>query len=78
MLIRAESATVGKALEEIGCFKKGEDIKISFNSNYLLDFLGVLGTGNVEIKLNEPLSPVIIAPENNRNYTYILMPLRTE
>jgi len=78
MILRAESPTVGEASEEVPCFKKGEDITITFNSRYILDVLRTAKTDNIVIKLNDPLNPVIITPEKDKNYLYILMPVRTD
>ena len=78
MILKAESPTVGEASEKIWCFKKGEDIIITFNTKYLLDVLRVIKTDNALIKLNDPLNPVIVTPEKDKNYLYILMPVRTD
>jgi len=78
ILLKAASQNIGEAYESILCFKKGEDITITFNSKYLLDVLKVIKTKNTEIKFNDPLNPVIIYPDNNQNYLYVLMPVRTD
>lgn len=76
--LKAESPTVGEALEKISCLKEGEDIIITFNSDYILDVLKIIKTKHTIIKLNDPLNPVIITPEEDKDYTYILMPVRTD
>ena len=78
ILLKALSQNIGEAYETIICFKKGEDIIITFNSKYILDVLKVIKTKNTEIKFNNPLNPVIINPENDKNYLYVLMPVRTD
>lgn len=78
MILKAESPAIGEASEKIWCFKKGEDIIITFNTKYLLDVLRVIKTDNALIKLNDPLNPVIVTPEKDKNYLYILMPVRTD
>jgi len=78
MILKAESPTIGEASEKIWCFKKGEDITITFNTKYLLDVLRVIKTDNALIKLNDPLNPVIVTQEKDKNYLYILMPVRTD
>ncbi|GAI73562.1 unnamed protein product, partial [marine sediment metagenome] len=55
-----------------------EDITITFNADYILDVLKIIKKENTIIKLNEPLNPVIITPEEDKDYTYILMPVRTD
>lgn len=78
MILKVESPTIGEASEKISCFKKGDDITITFNCKYILDVLRVINTDNVLIKLNDPLNPVIITPEKDKNYLYVLMPVRSE
>lgn len=78
IILKAESPSTGEASEKIFCLKKGEDITITFNTNYILDVLKIIKKENTIIKLNEPLNPVIITPDEDKNYTYILMPVRTD
>ena len=78
IILKAESPSTGEASEKIFCLKKGEDIAITFNADYILDVLKIIKKENTIIKLNEPLNPVIITPEEDKDYTYILMPVRTD
>ena len=78
IILKAESPSTGEASEKISCIKKGEDITITFNSDYILDVLKIIKKENTIIKLNEPLNPVIITPDGDKDYTYILMPVRTD
>jgi len=78
IILKAESPSTGEASEKISCLKKGEDIAITFNTDYLLDVLKIIKKENTIIKMNDPLNPVIITPEGDKNYTYILMPVRAE
>jgi len=78
MILKTESPTIGEAFEKITCLKKGEDIIITFNSKYILDVLRAIKTDNVLIRLNDPLNPAIITPDKDKNYLYILMPVRTD
>jgi len=78
IILKAESPSVGEALERIPCFKKGEDITITFNSKYILDVIRVINTDNILIKLNDPLNPAIITPDKDKSYIHIIMPVRTD
>jgi len=78
IILKAESPSVGEALERIPCFKKGENITITFNSKYILDVIRVINADNILIKLNDPLNPAIIATDKDKSYTYIIMPVRTD
>jgi DNA polymerase-3 subunit beta len=77
IILKAESPSTGEASEKISCLKKGEDITITFNTDYILDVLKIIKKENTIIKLNDPLNPVIISPDKDKDYTYILMPVRT-
>ena len=78
IILKAESPSTGEASEKISCLKKGEDITITFNTDYILDVLKIIKKENTIIKLNDPLNPVIISPDEDKDYTYILMPVRTD
>ncbi|MBU1427506.1 hypothetical protein KKB07_01455, partial [bacterium] len=67
-----------EASAKFSSFKTGEDIAITFNSDYILDVLKVIKQENTIIKLNDPLNPAIITPDEDKNYVYILMPVRTD
>ncbi len=76
LTITAESATVGKAYEEVDIAREGEDIEMAFSSKYLLDFLAVIETEAIEMQLTGPLSPALLRPQDSDNYTYVLMPMQ--
>jgi DNA polymerase-3 subunit beta len=78
IILKAESPSTGEASEKISCLKKGEDITITFNADYVLDVLRIIKKENTIIKMNDPLNPVIITPDEDKDYTYILMPVRAE
>jgi len=78
IILKAESPSTGEASEKISCLKKGEDVTITFNADYILDVLKIIKKENTIIKMNDPLNPVIITPDGDKDYTYILMPVRAE
>lgn len=78
IILKAESPSTGEASEKISCLKKGEDITITFNTDYILDVLKIIKKENTIIKLNDPLNPAIITPDEDKNYIHVLMPVRAE
>ncbi|GAH19292.1 unnamed protein product, partial [marine sediment metagenome] len=78
IILKAESPSTGEASEKISSFKKGEEISITFNTDYILDVLKIIKKENTIIKLNDPLNPAIITPDKDKNYIYVLMPVRAE
>lgn len=53
-----------------------ESIEISFNVNYLLDFLSSCKPGVVEMKFNDSLKPAMFSIDERDNFRYIVMPFR--
>ena len=78
LIVTAESGNVGKAHEEVEIIKEGEDLKMAFNSKYLLDVLNVIDTEALEVELSGDVSPAVIRPQGQEDYTYVLMPMQVE
>ena len=53
-------------------------MEIGFNAQYLLDFLGVVGTEHVELELKDAESQGLVRPrgEEGGDYRYVVMPMR--
>ena len=49
---------------------------IGFNAKYLIDVLNVIGTDEVVFELNDDLSPGVIRPAGDPQYTAVVMPVR--
>jgi glycerol-3-phosphate dehydrogenase len=56
----------------------GEPLRVAFNSTFLLDLLGVVKNGNIEIALKDAESAAELRPvdQGEYRYRYIVMPLR--
>ena len=54
---------------------EGENSKIAFNSKYLSEVLDVIDTENVILELNGDSNPGLIKPDNETEYTHIVMPM---
>ena len=76
MQISSNNPDIGDAKEEIEVDYKGEEIKIGFNAKYLLDILNSFNDETVKIELNDQLSPGLIVPEHDTDYTCVVMPMR--
>ena len=84
--ITSQSADVGEAKEEIQLDYTGETLSIGFNAQYLLDFLGVVGTEEVIFEFKDEQSPALMRPsgessaeasgEGGSEYKYVIMPMR--
>lgn len=71
--IRGVSETA-KVKEELEILKDGDDLKISLNVKYILDFIAFLEK-NVEINLNTSGSAVLLKEEGDNKFIYLTMPL---
>jgi DNA polymerase-3 subunit beta len=78
LVLTAESGNVGRAHEEVEVIKEGEDLKMAFNARYLLDMLGVVEAEAIEVELSGEVSPALIRPQGQDNYSYVLMPMQVD
>ncbi|MEN3014035.1 MAG: DNA polymerase III subunit beta [Endomicrobiia bacterium] len=69
--------SVGISEVEVDIEYTGNDVEVKFEPSYILDVLSVLDEKeNVIIGINEPTAPWMIQPENDKDYIYILMPMK--
>lgn len=70
-------STIGHSVEEIPISNSSdseEELKIAFNSNYLLDVLKSTGDEELSINLTNNVSPCLI--KGNDNQAFIILPIR--
>ena len=77
--LTSSGSDAGESEESVPVDYSGDPLKIGFNSQYLLDFLGVAGTENVEFEfVNEESAGqmgLLPSPEGY-DYRYVIMPMR--
>ena len=69
----------GNVEENISINKEGEDIKIGFNSKYILDYLKMIDSDRISLNLIGKNNPCFIKEEgenNTENYIYMVLPVR--
>jgi DNA polymerase-3 subunit beta len=74
--ITSNNPELGDAKEELEVGYKGSEFKIGFNARYMLDVLNSFDDEQVDIELNDQLSPGLIRPHNDTSYTCVVMPMR--
>jgi DNA polymerase-3 subunit beta len=76
--ITSSSPEVGEATETLPIQSDGDEVEICFNAQYVLDFLGVADSENVELDLKDDVSQAIMRPVGAEGceYTYVIMPMR--
>jgi DNA polymerase-3 subunit beta len=76
--VTSSSSEFGEAREELGVEYDGNPLTISFNAQYVLDFLNVVETDVVALSLKDDVSQAVMTPVSAEgyNYTYVIMPMR--
>ena len=57
--------------------EQGADLNIAFNVKYLIDVVRYIDADQIEINLNNAISPCIITPLNDPDYLHLVLPVRT-
>jgi len=78
MLIVNSSSQTMDFEDELEIDYKGKDFQISFNPKFVLDILRNVGEQNIILDFNTPSTPVMARIPGNEDFTYIVMPLRTQ
>lgn len=69
--------SVGLSEVEIDLEYSGKEVEVKFEPDYIMDLISVLDEKTqLEIGVNEPTSPWIFQPKDDKNYLYILMPMK--
>ena len=76
--VTSSSSEFGEAREELGVEYSGNPLTISFNAQYVLDFLNVVETDAVSLSLKDEVSQAVMKPigADGYDYTYVIMPMR--
>jgi DNA polymerase-3 subunit beta len=74
--ISSSNPEIGDAKEDIPIQYQGPEISIGFNARYILDILQIQNEETIQILLKDNLSPGLIRPEQDLNYTAVVMPMR--
>jgi DNA polymerase-3 subunit beta len=76
--VTSSSSEFGEAREELPVDYTGGPLTISFNAQYVLDFLNVVETDVVMLSLKDEVSQAVMKPVGAKgyDYTYVIMPMR--
>ncbi|HTY18266.1 MAG TPA: DNA polymerase III subunit beta [Myxococcota bacterium] len=67
---------LGEATEELDLDYQGDGLQIGFNARYLLDCLAAFHSKEVELALEDELSPVVLRPAEDTECIAVVMPMR--
>jgi DNA polymerase III subunit beta len=74
--LSCEAQDVGSGRESMPAQISGEDIEIAFNIKYLMEGLKELPSSEIQMHLNQNLTPVIFTPLGGLKMTYLAMPVQ--
>ena len=76
--VTSSSSEFGEAREQLSVEYQGAPLAISFNAQYVLDFLNVADTDVVSLSLKDEVSQAVMKPVGAQgyDYTYVIMPMR--
>src|SRR5918993_4287608 len=76
--VTSSSSEFGEAREQLPVDYSGGAMAISFNAQYVLDFLNVVQTDIVSLSLKDEVSQAVMKPvgAEGYDYTYVIMPMR--
>jgi len=72
----ANTQDVGEAVEKMEADYSGDEIKIAFNPDYLLDGITSVDSDDVAMEITDPLKPIMIKPVSESGFQYLIMPVR--
>lgn len=74
--ISSKNSEVGNLEEVIKVDLEGKELEIAFNIRYFTEALRNIEDEYVYMNFNTNISPCIIEPESDEDYTYLLLPVR--
>ncbi len=66
----------GDAKEELYISTEGKNLEVGFNPKYFLDALKVIDDEEIYVDFGSNISPCVIRPIENSDYTYMILPIR--
>lgn len=75
VVVTGAAAELGEDRGELDAVVNGGETRISFNSRYVSDVLGVLHADQVGLELTGPNSAAVFKPIDAADYTHVVMPM---
>ncbi len=76
IVVSASTQDVGEATEKFAAEYSGEEVKIAFNPEYLLDGILSVEEDSFALEITDPLKPAMIKPVEDTSFQYLIMPVR--
>ncbi|ULG71947.1 DNA polymerase III subunit beta [Macrococcus brunensis] len=76
--LSSTSPEIGTVKEEVKTSKfEGQELKISFNSKYMMDALKAIDNSDVNVEFFGTMRPFILKPQDDDNVIQLILPIRT-
>lgn len=72
----ANSPDAGNSQDEIDIKYMAEPLAIAFNYKFILEFLKIVESEEINVKLNSSLSATVFTPVSDEDYLYLVMPVQ--
>ncbi|HCW32503.1 MAG: polymerase III subunit beta, DNA polymerase III subunit beta protein [Candidatus Peregrinibacteria bacterium GW2011_GWE2_39_6] len=77
LILSTSETQIGEGVTEIEAIVKGENNQVAVNAQYLLDILAHINDENIQLIIDNKLSPITIHPaQKAKDYTHVIMPLK--
>lgn len=74
--LSGDSPDAGNSQDIIDIKYSGEPLTIAFNYKFILEFLKIVESEAISVKLNSSLSATVFAPCSEEDYIYLVMPVQ--
>jgi DNA polymerase-3 subunit beta len=75
LVLNATSAELGESENEVAATVSGEPVTVAFNAAYVSDFLKVVQSPQVLLRLGSASAPGVFRPVGGEEFTYVVMPM---
>ncbi|WP_138160432.1 DNA polymerase III subunit beta [Peptoniphilus catoniae] len=75
-ILITSNSEIGSVKEEVAAQIEGEDLKIAFNSKYLLEGIKNMTGENLTFNFTDSVNPCIIKEDEDPDYIYLVLPVR--
>lgn len=76
--ISAKNFESGENISKVKADVSGDDLEITFNYRYIIDGLNSMVSDNIFLGFNGSSQPALIKPIDDKDYSYIVMPIRNQ
>jgi len=76
--VLAVSPQIGDNISTLDAKIEGKEVEIAFNAKFVLDVLNTIKEEEIILETIDKSSPGVIRPVKEKNYLYLIMPLRVE